>query len=1022
VRNYLALILLATLCISLAALEWAQPVAIRQGVNIEWFRTGTETSDGCAIYVWSDTKRGARDLYAQKVDANGNLVWEQPVLIDGKIDRQEDPVITKTSDDNFIIAWIDFSNDVDGNIYAQKINNAGQLLWQTGGVPVCVYAGIQISLNIEPDNAGGAYLVWEDSRNPGKDIYGQHLSSAGAPLWTFNGMPVANDTGDESYNTMWADGTGGLIIGYVYALSGSENLLAKRFASNGQMMWNQPVVLSYSNAVQNKIKMAPINNDSFVFTWTDYRNTQPDIYAQRIDLNGNSLWPDPFVVYSDSSLAIPAPQDNPRIVHTTDNGVIIIWEDKRNDADDPDLFAQKISLSGQRLWNLNGVPVAVADFSQSSPRLTADDAGGCYVVWDDARNGNAPNIDIYAQHLSSSGTFLWQANGIAVCSAPNEQSGSLIKYAGNHVFINWMDRRNGSDGIYYQVLDLNGNPLLTANGVQVFWGLSGDATLKQIIHLPRQNDTVVIWQDTRYANLGYQIFYQIINQDGTLAFEENGCPITTLTGNDQSTPAAVVLPDGKIAVVWEEKRTNNPKIYGQLLDGNGNRLWGDTGIAITDSEPLRQKDPKITYFNGALYIGWSNLDIVPTPGEDRQLYHIYGQKIIGDQKMWGSNGILISQIPASDNLFECQMETMVDLYFVWTRTSVNPANYGAFNVWAKRMTEDGNTAPGWPEYGVVTSNYAEDDLKQYLPQAVLTDAGLFVEWLDLRSDFIKNLYGQLISPTGQILWNPSGVSLADYGREQDEFSLLGGSYITFAWKESITGANQDIALQRYSLTGTPLWGDLGNFIVQSNAKQSSPNLAQFPQSGMLCAWEDYSNENADIYMRFIDYDGTLLGPATGTVVCDEIMVQQYPLIAVLTNEIPNKAIIVWSDGRSSGKTPIFGLYAQKVANITTAADDNHSGQAPQVIQLNDNYPNPFKNITSIRFSLPKSEKNVELAVYNLKGQKVKVLHSGKAAKGNYTLQWDGSDYNNRTVSAGIYFYRLTAGSKSVTKKMVLLNK
>ena len=99
-----------------AGLLWQDSIPIRQGVNIEWFRTGVDTNDGGAIYVWSDTKLGERDLWAQKVDAAGNLVWGEPLLIDGKIDRQEDPVITRTSDNNYIIAWIDFSDDLDGNV------------------------------------------------------------------------------------------------------------------------------------------------------------------------------------------------------------------------------------------------------------------------------------------------------------------------------------------------------------------------------------------------------------------------------------------------------------------------------------------------------------------------------------------------------------------------------------------------------------------------------------------------------------------------------------------------------------------------------------------------------------------------------------------------------------------------------------------------------------------------------------------------------------------------------------------
>jgi hypothetical protein len=1023
VHKYIFIIILALFSLALQAqVEWANAVPLRQGVNIEWFRTGTETADGCAIYVWSDTKLGARDLYAQKVDASGNMVWGQPLLVDGKIDRQEDPVVTRTSDDNFIISWIDFSDDLDGNVYAQKVSQSGTLLWQTGGVPVCVYPGIQIALNIEPDNSGGAYIIWEDSRNPGKDLYGQHLSNTGAPVtgWAQNGNPIANNEGDESYNTMWADGTGGLIIGYVYALSGSESLLIKRFLPNGNMAWTQPLVLSPSAYIQNKIKMAQINNDSFVFTWMDFRNTDPDIYAQRVTISGSVLWPDPLVVYTDSTATVPAPQENPRIVQTSDNGVIIIWEDKRNDVDDPDLFAQKVNLSGQRLWDVNGIPLSVAEFGQRGPRMSADNSGGCYVVWDDSRNGNAPNVDIYAQHLSSSGSSLWQANGQAVCTASNEQSGSLIKLAGNNIFINWMDTRTGSVGINYQVLNTSGTALLAQNGVEVFWGLSGDATLKEIIHLPRQNDTVVIWQDTRFANLGYQIFFQTINADGSVDFETNGKPVTTLTGNDQSNPAAVVLPDNKIAIVWEEKRTSNPKIFGQLLDSNGDRLWGDTGIAITDSEPLRQKDPKISYHNGALYIGWSNLDNVTTPNGTRQLFHIHGQKIEGNQKMWGADGLLISQVPTADPLFECQLETIVESYYVWTRTSVNPDTFGALNVWVKSVNPDGTTADGWSDFGVVTSNYNDYDLNQYLPKAAMTTAGIFIEWLDFRGDFIKNLYGQMISPSGQILWNPSGISLADYGHEQDEFSILGGLNATFVWKESVAGDNQDIAVSRYSTLGTPMWGAMGGFIVERDTTQSSPNLARFSNGGMVVAWEDYSDESADIYMRYMEDDGSLLAPSTGIMVCNEIMIQQYPLIAVLRDTTPNKAIIVWSDGRSSGKTPIYGLYARKIGNPTISPNEDDGQLNIPPVTLQQNYPNPFNPETRIAFNLQKNFDNVELAIYNLKGQKVCTLHSGLTEKGNYNYTWNGRDRNDKKAASGIYFYKLTAGDKTLTRKMILL--
>jgi len=412
VKNAVLIILLLGFIVSLtASLVWNDAVPIRQGVNIEWFRTGTQTADGCAIYVWSDTKLGERDLWAQKVDAAGNMVWGEPVLIDGKPDRQEDPVITMTSDNNFIIAWIDFSDDLDGNVYAQKIDANGQLLWPAGGKPVCTAGETQIALNMEPDNAGGAYIVWSDSRNPSKDLYGQRIDASGNPVWDLNGIPIANGTGDEEQNTMLPDGQGGLMIAYTHSYVGAEDIFLKRFNPDGTMAWPELVVLSDADGNQGKVRMAALSGGDFVFTWQDQRNTDPDIYAQKVNLNGQLLWPDPFVVYGDSGNPVFAQQQNPRIVATSDNAVIIIWEDKRFDDQHPDLFAQKVSASGNLLWDANGVALSVADFDQVGPRMASDGNGGCYVVWDDLRNGNTPNDDIYAQHLSATGAALWEANG-----------------------------------------------------------------------------------------------------------------------------------------------------------------------------------------------------------------------------------------------------------------------------------------------------------------------------------------------------------------------------------------------------------------------------------------------------------------------------------------------------------------------------------------------------------------------------------------------------------------------------------
>jgi flagellar hook assembly protein FlgD len=83
------------------------------------------------------------------------------------------------------------------------------------------------------------------------------------------------------------------------------------------------------------------------------------------------------------------------------------------------------------------------------------------------------------------------------------------------------------------------------------------------------------------------------------------------------------------------------------------------------------------------------------------------------------------------------------------------------------------------------------------------------------------------------------------------------------------------------------------------------------------------------------------------------------------------------------------------------------------------YPNPFNPETVIYYSLPQESK-VELTVYNIKGQRVNRLINSEQPAGDYRIIWNGTNERGERVSSGVYFYRLTAGDRSLNRKMLLL--
>jgi flagellar hook assembly protein FlgD len=92
---------------------------------------------------------------------------------------------------------------------------------------------------------------------------------------------------------------------------------------------------------------------------------------------------------------------------------------------------------------------------------------------------------------------------------------------------------------------------------------------------------------------------------------------------------------------------------------------------------------------------------------------------------------------------------------------------------------------------------------------------------------------------------------------------------------------------------------------------------------------------------------------------------------------------------------------------------------PLITELKGNYPNPFNPTTTISFSISE-ESNVAIDIFNVKGQKVKTLLNESKNVGEHLVHWNGTDEQNKSVSSGVYFYKMKAGKFVQTKKMILM--
>ena len=116
-------------------------------------------------------------------------------------------------------------------------------------------------------------------------------------------------------------------------------------------------------------------------------------------------------------------QAYPTIVSDGAGGAIVTWQDYRSGTTS-DIYAQRVNAAGVPQWTANGVALCTAAGVQQSPTIVSDGAGGAIVTWQDLRGGTT--YDIYAQRVNAAGVPLWTADGVAQCTAGNDQLVPMI--------------------------------------------------------------------------------------------------------------------------------------------------------------------------------------------------------------------------------------------------------------------------------------------------------------------------------------------------------------------------------------------------------------------------------------------------------------------------------------------------------------------------------------------------------------------------------------------------------------------
>ena len=746
-------------------------------------------TSGDVIVVYEDSRNGNTDIYAQKVDGEGKILWgklSQPVCTAPR--DQLSPRIIADNEGGVIITWQD---DRNGNfdIFAQRLDAAGNPLWQNDGIPICSLLNGQVFPQMVGDGRGGAIILWQDYRSGAEDLYAQRIAPSGQSIWPAAGAPVCTAPGSQWQAQLISDGAGGAIAAWTDRRNGNADLYAQRLNPTGQGIWKTDGVIVAGG--EHDQGTAALVSDGYQGALIAWKNSD-SLILQRVGSDGNLIFSAPGMVIAKNAAGAAAVQ----IAPDGAGGALLVWSDPK--AGDPDLYVQYMNPAGQILWGEEGRVLLAMRGAQINPRITG--SGPWVIVWEDIRDKDSRGKQLFAQRIGKDGYYYWPVTGVLASDGGlDPREADLLMDPGGETLICYQDRKRGNFDILAQKI---------AGDARLRWGKFGamisnvaGSVAQQEVRVTGDGKGGYLFAFEDYRNGLSNIYLQRVNEWGGLIWDRLGVAAAP-GGFNQRSPRLIADGEGGAIVTFEDFRDPaGGQIYAQRIDFAGQRVWEGSGIMLTPGSRTSQQ---------------SQPQIVPD----------------------GKGGAVI---------------VFLDLR--------NPINYA--DVYGQRIDKLGKLV--WSRAGnkVSAGNGNQDEVK-------LSD-NLEVVWTDYRNgDRNSDIYAQKLDLTGAALWAEDGVPVCEAPDSQKSpciKSRRGGGTIV-VWTDR-GGGSFDVYAQRLDNFGRPLWIKDGIPVEQSARTQQTPRLALDLSDRAVVAWEDFRFGNWDLFAQQVDENGHL-GWGEGGVIASEL--------------------------------------------------------------------------------------------------------------------------------------------------------
>lgn len=430
------------------------------------------TSDGGCYITWFDNSVPNYSVYLQKLDRHGVPQFPNNGLLISNHTQNtflQDFNIDVDANDNAVLVFTDLRNGSQLNPFAYLISPTGNFLWGANGISLTDSTTIVQNIPVVTTTSDGNFVfAWQYISGGNRIIAMQKLNSAGVKQWG-SAPKKLRGTGAErwEYARLIKSNSGNVIMSWIVYLgnivtTSSTKLFTQKFDVNGNGLWTAP-----QDTVQNIGRIYGLSyipalvsdgQDGAVYTWTDDRdvNTRSSVWVQRFNSTGAAQFPKNG---TEATTLSTNQHYSPSTTYLPSTGETVTFWTETNGAQTVvgGLYGQKFDAAGNQQWGTSGKEFKAMDNNQLSFISALSNDTSVVVSYSESQFASA-NTLVKGLKTGPSSESLWTGNIITAASflSSKVRRQSAMDNTSGMVTMVWSDNRSGSGDILAQNINLDG--------------------------------------------------------------------------------------------------------------------------------------------------------------------------------------------------------------------------------------------------------------------------------------------------------------------------------------------------------------------------------------------------------------------------------------------------------------------------------------------------------------------------------------------------------------------------------------